>query len=93
MIDRKIVEWVSSLAKIDLSEKDIEEMSKTLTRIIDYMNILNELDLSGVEPTSHTLDLKNVMREDEVGNSFGIEEVKKLAPEWDRDHFVVPRII
>ncbi len=93
MIDRKTVEWVANLAKIDLSDKDIEEMSKTLTRIIEYMDVLNELDLEKVEPTSHTLDLKNVMRDDIVGESLTIEDVKRLAPEWANDHFVVPRII
>ena len=93
MIDRKTVDWIADLAKLDLSEEEKKEMSFQLTKILDYMEVLNELNLEDVEVTAHTLDLKNVMREDRVKESFGTEEVKKLAPKWQNDHFVVPRII
>jgi aspartyl-tRNA(Asn)/glutamyl-tRNA(Gln) amidotransferase subunit C len=57
------------------------------------MDQLNELDTSAVEPTSHVLPLKNVLREDEVGHSLSLDEVLANAPEHDKGHFVVPKII
>jgi len=93
MIDEKTVNWIADLAKLDLSDEEKKEMSLQLTKILDYMDVLNELNLEGLEVTAHTLDLKNVMRGDEVKKSLDIEEVKRLAPEWENNHFVVPRII
>ena len=93
MIDEKTVNWIAGLAKLDLNNDEKKEMSLKLTNILDYMEVLNELDLKDVEVTAHTLNLKNVMREDKVRKSFDTDEVKKLAPEWQNDHFVVPRII
>jgi len=93
MIDEKTVNWIADLAKLDLNDDERKEMSMKLTNILDYMEVLNELDLENVEVTAHTLGLKNVMREDKVKDSFNTEEVKRLAPEWLNDHFVVPRII
>ena len=93
MIDEKTVNWIADLAKLDLSDEEKKEMSLQLTKILDYMDVLNELNLEGLEITAHTLDLKNVMRGDEVKKSLDIEEVKRLAPEWKNNHFVVPRII
>ncbi len=93
MIDEKTVNWIANLAKLDLSDEEKKEMSLQLTKILDYMDVLNELNLEGLEVTAHTLDLKNVMRNDEVKKSLDIKEVKQLAPEWKNNHFVVPRII
>jgi len=93
MIDEKTVDWIANLARLELNEDEKKEMSSQLTKILDYMDVLNELDLENVEITAHTLDLKNVMREDKVRKSFDTEEVEKLAPEWQNNHFVVPRII
>jgi len=93
MIDEKTVNWIANLAKLDLSDEEKKEMSLQLTKILDYMDVLNELNLEELEVTAHTLDLKNVMRNDEVKKSLDIKEVKQLAPEWKNNHFVVPRII
>ena len=92
-IDKKTIQWVADLANLSLGKEEEIEMEKQLLAILDYMDILSELDLDGVEPTSHTLGFKNVTREDRVGESFEINEVKEIAPKWERGHFVVPRVV
>jgi len=57
------------------------------------MDVLNELDLDAVEPTAHILGITNVIRKDEPGESFPVETVEELAPEWAEGHVVVPRIV
>jgi len=92
-IDSKTIEWVSGLARLKLNEEEKIEMKTQLAKILEYMDVLNELDLEGIKPTAHTLGIHNVMRKDEVKKSFSVERVKKLAPEWESDHVVVPRIV
>ena len=92
-IDKKTIDWVSELARIDLSEEEESEMAMQLARILDYMDVLNELDLSQVKPTAHALGYTNVVRADKVGESFDVKVVQKLAPEWGDDHVIVPRIV
>lgn len=92
-IDKKTIHWVADLARINLSRDEESEMETQLARILDYMDVLNELDLSEIEPTAHALGYTNVMRVDKEGESFDVEVVEKLAPEWGDDHVVVPRIV
>ena len=92
-IDRSTINWVSGLAQLDLTEKEKLEMETQLARILDYMDVLNELDLENVEPTAHILGITNVTRADEMQESFPVETVEKLAPEWSAGHVVVPRIV
>ncbi len=92
-IDKKTIDWVADLARIDLSDEEESEMAAQLARILDYMDVLNELDLSKIEPTAHALGYTNVMRVDEEGESFDVEVVHKLAPQWGDDHVIVPRIV
>lgn len=92
-IDRRTIEWVAELARIKLTEEEQQEMETTLGRILEYMDILGELDLAEVEPTSHVLGYTNVTRPDEPRPSFPAEAVENLAPEWKDGHFQVPRIV
>jgi len=92
-IDRKTIDWVSSLAQLDLSEEEKTEMETQLARILDYMGVLNELELDDVPPTAHILGITNVTRKDEVKESLPVETVEELAPEWAGGHVVVPRIV
>jgi aspartyl-tRNA(Asn)/glutamyl-tRNA(Gln) amidotransferase subunit C len=92
-IDRKTILWVAELARLSLTEEEQNEMETQLVRILDYMDVLNELDLSEVKPTAHVLGYTNVMREDIEGKSLPVEVVKKLAPRWENGHVVVPRIV
>jgi aspartyl-tRNA(Asn)/glutamyl-tRNA(Gln) amidotransferase subunit C len=64
-----------------------------MEQILTYMEQLNRLDTSGVEPTSHAIPIDNVFRDDEVKPSFPHEEVLAIAPDEEEGHFKVPRII
>jgi aspartyl-tRNA(Asn)/glutamyl-tRNA(Gln) amidotransferase subunit C len=92
-INGKTIQWVAELSRLSLTHDEEIEMREKLKAILDYMDILGELDLGGVEPTAHTLGYSNVTRRDEVGESLSIEVVKRIAPHWEKGHIVVPRVV
>lgn len=87
------IEKVARLARIELSQEEKMIFGAQLEQILSYMEQLNEVDTSGVEPTSHAIPLYNVFRDDEVRPSFPRKEVLEIAPEEEDGHFRVPRII
>ncbi|MGB9629730.1 MAG: Asp-tRNA(Asn)/Glu-tRNA(Gln) amidotransferase subunit GatC [Thermodesulfobacteriota bacterium] len=87
------IEKVARLARLELSEEEREAFRRQLGKILEYMEQLNRVDTSEVEPTSHTTAVFNVFREDEIRPSFSQEEVLGIAPEEEEGHFRVPRII
>lgn len=87
------VEHVAKLARLYLSEKDKENYSHTLNDILEYMDVLNKVDTSEVEPTAHVLPLKNVFREDVVKECLDKKLALFNAPEEEDGCFKVPRII
>ncbi len=92
-ITRQEVEHVAKLARLELSEKEEELLTDQLSGILTYVEKLNELDTKGVPPTSHVLDIKNVMREDVVAPSLPQERALANAPEKAAGHYKVPKII
>jgi aspartyl-tRNA(Asn)/glutamyl-tRNA(Gln) amidotransferase subunit C len=92
-IDVKTIRRVARLARLRLSPEEEKSMELQLGRILDYMGILSQLDLARVEPMSHTLGYTNKMRTDEGKESFSTETVARLAPQWEKDHVVVPRVV
>lgn len=93
MIDRKDVEHVARLARLALSEPELERMRVELTAILEYIEKLRAVDVEGVEPTSHAVPLVNVMREDEVEPGVDREAMMANAPDRVAEFFRVPRII
>lgn len=93
MIDRKDVEHVARLARLALTEPELERMRVELAAILQYIEKLEAVDVEGVEPTSHAVPLVNVMREDEVEPSFDREAMMRNAPDRSGEYFRVPRII
>lgn len=87
------IEKVARLARIELSHDEKKIFGAQLEQILTYMEQLNEVDTSGVEPTSHAIAIYNVFREDGVRPSFPRQEVLKIAPEEEDGQFRVPRII
>ena len=87
------VEHVARLARLELNEQEKEKMRAQLDSILSYIDKLNELDTSGVEPTSHVLPLTNVFREDGVRPSLSQEEALANAPDRHDLLFRVPRIL
>lgn len=65
MISKKEVEKISKLSRIELSEQEIEKYQKDISSILEYVDKLKEVDVFGLEPTSHSVDVFNVFREDE----------------------------
>lgn len=87
------VDHVAALAHLKFSKDEREQLVGELNAILAYMEQLNALDTSGVSPTSHVLNLKNVFRTDEAGPSLTQEEALRNAPASDRGHFTVPKVI
>lgn len=91
VIDDATIEYVGILAKLELSDEEKEAAKKDMGRMLTYIDQLNELDTSGVEPLSHVLPVYNVFREDVVTNGDGREAALQNAPERKGDLFVVPK--
>ncbi len=95
MISKKEVEHVAKLARLGLTWKEIEKMQKELTLILDYFDLLKEVDVSQVQPTSHSILLENVDREDIVKKE-SLETVNKIldgAPAREKGHVRVKGIL
>ncbi len=93
VISDETIEYVGILAKLELSSEEKEAAKKDMGEMLDYIDKLNELDTSSVEPMSHVFPVHNVFREDEVTNGDGHEDALKNAPERKEDTFVVPKTI
>ena len=91
MIDRETVLKVAHLARLELTEEEIELFAKQLADILEFVNKMNEVDTEGVEP--FFLDYgKTPMREDIPGPTLPREEIEKNAPQFENGYFVVPRV-
>ena len=93
MISRDEVQKVAHLARISLKEQEVEQLQGDLSKILDYIDKLNTLDVSDVPPTSHPLQLKNIYRADLVKPSFSQEQALKFAIESKNGSFKVPKVI
>ena len=91
IISDETIEYVGILAKLGLSEEEKEQAKKDMANMLDYIDTLNELDTSGVEPMSHVFPVNNVFREDVVTNGDDREEILANAPEAKEGAFVVPK--
>lgn len=92
-IDRAAVDHVARLARLDLSEAERDRMSQELAKILEHAERIQALDLDGVEPTSHAVPLRNVMRPDETRPSLSRDEALQNAPAAEDGRFRVPRIL
>ena len=91
IISDETIEYVGILAKLELSEEEKEQAKKDMANMLDYIDTLNELDTSGVEPMSHVFPVNNVFREDVVTTEDDREESLANAPEAKDGAFVVPK--
>ena len=87
------VEHVATLARLEVNPEEKENLTEQMNRILDYMEKLNELDTTGVDPTSHVVDLHNAFRVDAVKTSLPRDQTLENAPEANEEEFVVPRVI
>jgi aspartyl-tRNA(Asn)/glutamyl-tRNA(Gln) amidotransferase subunit C len=90
MLDRAQVLHVASLARLELGEPELEQMALELDKVLDYVAKIGELDLEGVAPTSHVVDLVNALRPDEPQPSLPVQVALAPAPEPVAGGFGVP---
>jgi len=90
MLDRDQVLHVARLARLNLGEEEVERMAKELSNVLDHIEKIRELDLEGVQPTSHVVDVVNVLRSDHPTPSLPRDVILAAAPEPLHDGFGVP---
>lgn len=93
VISDETIEYVGILAKLELSEEEKESAKKDMGSMLDYIDKLNELDTSNVEPMSHVFPVQNVFREDVVTNGDNSEAMLKNAPERKDNSYQVPMTV
>ncbi len=92
-IDEKTVDEVAHLARLELSGEEKQAMIKDMNKILDFMDKLNEIDTTGVEPLVYMTDTVNSFREDVVKQEITHEEALKNAPKHDENYFLVAKVI
>ena len=92
-VSLKDVEKIADLARLYIPEEEKEEYTRQLNIILEYMEQLNRVDTSNVEPLSHPFELTNVFRDDDVQPSLPVDEALRNAPEKSGNYFKVPKVI
>jgi len=92
-INNETVDKLAKLAKLEFSAEEKENIKQDLSRIITWIDKLNELDTEKVEPLIYMSNEVNVLREDTVNNSVSHEDALKNAPKKDSDYFRVPKVL
>jgi aspartyl-tRNA(Asn)/glutamyl-tRNA(Gln) amidotransferase subunit C len=92
-VTRKDVEYIASLSKLNFTDEELENYTHQLNDILTYVDKLNELDTSNVEPLSHPVENQNVFREDDLKPSLSTEDTLKNSPNRTDEFFKVPKVI
>lgn len=96
MISKEEVRHIAKLARLGLTEKEVEKFQKDLSSILDYFEKLKEVDIAGVEPTSHSVLVENIMREDKETEKLKnrkTEKLLELAPETKEGYLKVKSVL
>ena len=94
MIDSKIdVKYVADLARLELTESEVKDFTKQLTEILSFVQQLENVDTSGIEPTAHAQPVFNVIRNDISRDGFGSDSALQNAPNSSQNQFKVPRVV
>ena len=91
--DKKMVDKLADLSKLEFDEKSQEEIIKDLNKMLAFVEKLNEIDTTDIEPLIYMTDEVNVLREDEVHCDITQKDALKNAPKKDSDYFKVPRVL
>ncbi len=94
MITKEEVQHIANLARIRVNEKDIEKLQQDLSEILEYFNVLKEVDVSGVEPMTHSIALESVSRDDiaRLSNPILVQKLINMFPAM-RDGFLKVKAI
>lgn len=93
VISSEEVKHIAKLAKLSLSEQEVEKYAEELVVMAEFVSQLSEVDISGVQPTAHVVDKNNVFRKDENKESFPREEILKNAPSKEAGCISVPKVV
>jgi len=92
-VSKKDIDHIAKLARLKFNDEEAAKMQDEMNKILEYVEKLNELDTSGIEPLTHVLDLKNVTREDVVEQTLTADDILKNAPSKTEKFFRVPKVI
>ena len=92
-ITKDEVLYVADLARLDLDDASIDTFAEQITKILEYVDMLNRADTEGVAPTSHAISLTNAFREDEEKQHLDRDQVLANAPERENGNFIVPKVV
>jgi len=92
-ISREEVRYIAKLARLEFTKEEEKVLAKDLSKVLNYMTKLNEVDTTDVPPMTHVLDLAGVTRPDETQSRMTQEEALRNAPETDGTFFRVPKVI
>lgn len=90
---KETVKHIAELAKLEFKENELDQFSAQFEKIIEYINTLNEIELSNVEPLTQITDFENVLRKDEPKTSVSLDDALKNAPRKNENFFKVPKVI
>lgn len=92
-VSKKDVQYIAHLARLQFSEEETESLAGDMSKILDYMETLEEVDTSDVEPLEHVIELEYRFRDDKAEQPLSHDDALKNAPDADTDYFRVPRVI
>jgi aspartyl-tRNA(Asn)/glutamyl-tRNA(Gln) amidotransferase subunit C len=87
------VRWVAHLARLQLTDAELATMTPQLSAIVEYVDLLKQVNTDGVEPLAHALEVRNVFRADEPGTSLPVEEALANAPQRRGEFYAVPAVL
>ncbi len=92
-VTRDDVAYMANLARLKVTEDEIDQFQSDMNKILGYMDLLNQVDTSDVAPLDHVIELPPVYRKDEARQPLDHDDALKNAPDADSDYFRVPRVI
>lgn len=92
-ISKEEVLHIASLSRLNLTDEELEKYTTDLSNIVNYANELASVNIDGVKPTAHILDIKNVFRKDEVDTSYDREKILQNAPTKAAGCITVPKVV
>jgi len=92
-VSKEEVKHIAKLSKLYLTEEELDSYTTNLSNIVNFANELSNIDVEGVKPTAHILDIKNVFRKDKVEPSYQREEILKNAPTKEAGCVSVPKVV
>lgn len=92
-VSEQDVKYIANLARLQLTDEEALSFAGSMNKILEYMEMLNELDTTEVEPLEHVIELKSRFRDDVAREPVSHEDALKNAPDADSDYFRVPKVI